>query len=256
MARLRAPDGCPWNREQTHQSLVPYLIEETYETVDAIATVAPAALKEELGDLALQIAFHAQLGAETGAFTLDDVFQACAEKLIRRHPHVFDAHADRAHTAEEVVSQWDAIKQREGKPARGPSLLDGAPQGLPALAKAQHVQTRAARVGFDWVKAEDVLAKLDEEVAELREAVDGGDPHRMACELGDILFTAVNVARRLNLDPDSSLRGSIARFATRFAHMERAAGGPLAGRSPEALDLLWRKAKTAEDAPSDPSRPT
>jgi ATP diphosphatase len=127
---------------------------------------------------------------------------------------------------------------------------------LPALAKAQHVQTRAARVGFDWVKAEDVLAKLDEEVAELREAVDEGDPHRMAHELGDLLFTAVNLARRLNLDPDSSLRGSIARFATRFAHMERAAGGPLAGRSPEALDLLWRKAKAAEDAASDPSRPT
>jgi tetrapyrrole methylase family protein/MazG family protein len=248
MARLRAPDGCPWDREQTHQSLVPYLIEETYETVDAIANGAPAALKEELGDLALQIAFHAQLSAEQGAFTLDDVFQSCAEKLIRRHPHVFDVQAARAHTADEVVGQWDAIKQREGKPARGPSLLDGAPKGLPAFATAQHVQTRAARVGFDWAKAEDVLAKVDEEIVELRDAVVGGDQDRIAHELGDLLFTAVNLARRLNLDPESSLRGSIARFALRFAHMERAAERPLAELGPEELDRLWERAKTEEES--------
>lgn len=255
MARLRAPEGCPWDREQTHQSLVPYLIEETYETVDAIATGAPAVLKEELGDLALQIAFHAQLAAEEGAFTLDDVFQACVEKLVRRHPYVFDPHAARAHTAEDVVGQWDAIKQREGKPARGPSLLDGAPKGLPALAKAQHVQTRAARVGFDWVNPEDVLAKLDEEVSELREAINGRNAHRMGHELGDLLFTIVNLARRLNLDPDSSLRACIARFAARFAHMECAAGGRLAGLSPDALDSLWRAAKDAETPAPDPGRP-
>jgi MazG family protein len=145
MARLRAPGGCPWDREQTHQSLVPYLIEETYETADAIAAGELAALKEELGDLALQIAFHAQLAAEAGAFTFDDVFRACADKLIRRHPHVFDVTGARACTTDEVVSQWDEIKQREGKPACGPSLEDGAPKGLPALATAQHVQTRAAR---------------------------------------------------------------------------------------------------------------
>ncbi len=255
MARLRAPDGCPWDREQTHQSLVPYLMEETYETVDAIATGTPAALKEELGDLALQIAFHAQLAAEQGAFTLDGVFRACAEKLIRRHPHVFDTQAARAQTAADVVSRWDVIKQQEGKPARGPSLLDGAPKGLPALARAQHVQTRAARVGFDWVNAEDVLAKLDEEVGELREAISAGDPHHMEHELGDLLFTAVNLARRFNLDPDSSLRACIARFATRFAHMERAAGGRLAGLSPEALDALWREAKGAEGPGSEPGHP-
>lgn len=250
MARLRSPDGCPWDREQTHQSLVPYLIEETYETVDAIASGELAALKEELGDLALQIAFHAQLAAEVGAFTYDDVFRACADKLIRRHPHVFDAAGARARTADEVVSQWDEVKQREGKPARGPSLADGAPKSLPALAKAQHVQTRAARVGFDWAKAEDVLAKLDEEIAELREAVSARDQHRMSHELGDLLFTAVNLARRFNLDPESSLRGSIARFASRFAHMERAAGRPLADLGVQGLDRLWERAKAAEESTS------
>jgi tetrapyrrole methylase family protein/MazG family protein len=248
MAALRAPGGCPWDREQTHQSLVPYLIEEAYETVDAIAEGNPAALKEELGDVALQIAFHAQLAAEAGTFTLEDVFRGCAEKLVRRHPHVFDTAAERARTAEDVVSQWDAIKQREGKPPRGPSLMDGAPKGLPALAKAQHVQTRATRVGFDWVKTEDVLAKLDEEIVELRETLVGQDRDRIAHELGDVLFTVVNLARRLNLDPESSLRGSIARFSARFAHMEQAAGRPLAELSAMDLDRLWEQAKAAETA--------
>lgn len=254
MARLRAPDGCPWDREQTHQSLVPYLIEETYETVDAVADGTPDALKEELGDLVLQIAFHAQLAAEAGRFTFDDVLRTCAEKLIRRHPHVFDARADRARTADDVVGQWDAIKQREGKPARGPSLEDGAPKSLPALAKAQHVQTRAARVGFDWARADDVLAKLDEELAELRDAVVGGDQARMAHELGDVLFTVVNLARRLKLDPESSLRGSIARFASRFALMERAAGRPLAELDLRELDRLWERAKAEEGPERNPPR--
>jgi tetrapyrrole methylase family protein/MazG family protein len=243
MSRLRAPDGCPWDRDQTHQSLVPYLIEETYETVDAIAAGSPSALKEELGDLILQIAFHAQLAAEAGAFTFDDVLQACAEKLIRRHPHVFDPRADRAHSAKDVVGQWDAIKQREGKPARGPSLEDGVPKSLPALARAQQVQTRAARVGFDWDKADDVLAKLDEEFVELREAVSGGDQARTAAELGDVLFTVVNLARRLNLDPESSLRASITRFASRFAVMEGAAGRPLSELDLAEMNQLWEHAK-------------
>jgi tetrapyrrole methylase family protein/MazG family protein len=255
MAALRAPDGCPWDREQTHESLVPYLIEETYEAIDAIAEGKPGALKEELGDVALQIAFHAQLAAEAGAFTLDDVFRECAEKLIRRHPHVFDASAARARTADDVVGQWDAIKQREGKPPRGPSLLDGAPKGLPALAKAQHVQTRAARVGFDWAKADDVLAKLDEELVELRETLAEKDRDRMAHELGDVLFTVVNLARRLNLDPESALRGSVARFASRFAHMEREAGRLLAELGPRELDQLWERAKSAETARSDATDP-
>ncbi|MFZ5861715.1 MAG: nucleoside triphosphate pyrophosphohydrolase [Nitrospirota bacterium] len=246
MAALRAPGGCPWDREQTHQSLVPYLIEETYETVDAIAHGAPEALKEELGDVALQIAFHAQLAAESGAFTLDEVFRSCADKLVRRHPHVFDPAAARARTADDVVGQWDEIKQREGKPPRGASLLDGAPKGLPALAKAQHAQTRAARVGFDWANTDDVVGKLDEEIAELREALTAGDRDRISHELGDVLFTVVNLARRLNLDPESSLRGSIGRFASRFAHMERAAGRPLAELSATELDRLWERAKAAE----------
>jgi MazG family protein len=176
--------------------------------------------------------------------------------LIRRHPHVFDADAARARTADDVVSQWDAIKQREGKPPRGPSLLDGAPKGLPALAKAQHVQTRAARVGFDWVKTEDVLAKLDEEIIELRETLADNDRDRVAHELGDVLFTVVNLARRLNLDPESALRGSIARFASRFAYMEREAGRPLAELGPHELDRLWERAKIAETAVSDSDGPS
>lgn len=256
MARLRAPGGCPWDREQSHQSLVPYLIEETYETVDAIAAGDAAALKEELGDLALQLAFHAQLAAEAGEFTLEDVFHACAEKLVRRHPHVFDPNTAAVRTAEDVVGQWDELKRREGKPARGPSLLDGLPKGLPALAKAQQVQTRAARVGFDWAKAEDVLAKLDEEVTELQDAAATGDHHRIGHELGDLLFTAVNLARRLNLDPESALRGSIARFASRFASMEQAAGQPLNQLDLQTLDRLWEQAKAAEGRGSDSDHAT
>ena len=248
MARLRAPDGCPWDRRQTHQSLVPYLIEETYETVDAIEHGEPAALKEELGDLALQIAFHSQLASEAGVFTLDDVFQACADKLIRRHPHVFDPDAQRASTAEEVADRWEEHKRRERGDRPAPTLLDGAPKGLPALAKAHHVQRRAARVGFDWARDEDVLAKIDEEIGELREAMRGPDRSRVAHELGDLLFTVVNLARRLEVDAEAALRGGIARFASRFAHMERAAGRSLADLAPEELDRLWAAAKAAEEA--------
>ena len=248
MARLRAPDGCPWDRRQTHQSLVPYLIEETYETVDAIEHGEPAALKEELGDLALQIAFHSQLASEAGVFTLDDVFQACADKLVRRHPHVFDPDAQRASTPEEVADRWEEQKRRERGDRPAPTLLDGAPKGLPALAKAHHVQRRAARVGFDWARDEDVLAKIDEEIGELREAMHGPDRSRVAHELGDLLFTVVNLARRLEVDAEAALRGGIARFASRFAHMERAAGRSLADRAPEELDRLWEAAKAAEEA--------
>ena len=248
MARLRAPDGCPWDRRQTHQSLVPHLIEETYETVDAIEGGEPEALKEELGDVALQIAFHSQLASEVGAFTLDDVFHACADKLVRRHPHVFDPDVQRASTAEEVADRWEEHKRRERGDRPAPALLDGAPKGLPALAKAHHVQRRAARVGFDWTRAEDVFAKLDEEIGELREAMRGPDRSRVAHELGDLLFTVVNLARRLEVDAEAALRGSIARFASRFAHMERATGRPLADIAPEDLDRLWEAAKAAEEA--------
>jgi tetrapyrrole methylase family protein/MazG family protein len=248
MTRLRAPDGCPWDRRQTHQSLVPYLIEETHETVDAIEGGDPAALKEELGDVALQIAFHAQLASEVGAFTLDDVFHACADKLVRRHPHVFDPDAQRASTAEEVADRWEEHKRRERGDRPAPTLLDDAPKGLPALAKAHHVQRRAARVGFDWARDEDVLAKIDEEIGELREAMPGPDRSRVAHELGDLLFTVVNLARRLEVDAETALRGSIARFASRFAHMDRSAGRPLADLAPEDLDRLWEAAKAAEEA--------
>lgn len=249
MARLRAPDGCPWDRRQTHLSLVPYLIEETYETIDAIERGEPEAMKDELGDVALQIAFHSQLASEVGAFTLDDVFHACADKLVRRHPHVFDPNAARAATAEEVTERWEEHKRRERGDRPAPTLLDGAPKGLPALAKAHHVQRRAARVGFDWARAEDVFAKIDEEIGELREAMGGADRSRVAHELGDLLFTVVNLARRLEVDAEAALRGSITRFASRFAHMERVAGRPLAELAPEELDRLWEAAKASEVTP-------
>jgi MazG family protein len=169
---------------------------------------------------------------------------------------VFDPSAAAARTAADVVDQWDELKRREGKPARGPSLLDGLPKGLPALAKAQQVQTRAARVGFDWAKAEDVLAKLDEEASELRDAVRAGSRSRIDHELGDLLFTVVNLARRLNLDPESALRGSMARFASRFAHMEQAAGQPLGQLDLQTLDRLWEQAKAAEGPGSDSDHTT
>lgn len=254
MARLRGADGCPWDREQTHRSLIPYLIEETYETIDAVESGDPAALCDELGDVVWQVVFHAQLAAERGEFTLDDVFTRCADKMERRHPHVFDPQAKRPLTGGEVSANWEEIKRRErGGDAPQGDLTARGPTGLPALARAQDVQRRAARVGFDWPHREGVLAKLDEELAEFRRAADGGDLRRVSAELGDLLFTLVNLARAFDVDPETALRGSTRRFAARFAHMEGAAGGSLAGMSAEALDRLWRAAKAAESATDQPA---
>lgn len=245
MARLRGPEGCPWDREQTHDTLIPFLIEEAYETIDAIQGGEPAALRDELGDLVLQVVFHAQLAAERGAFTFDDVVAGCADKMERRHPHVFDPAAERLATAGDVSARWDELKRRE-RSAPPPSLMDRSPQSLPALAKAQDVQRRAARVGFDWSEPQGVWDKLNEELTEFREAATAGDRGRMSEELGDVLFTVVNLSRTYGLDAESSLRGSIRRFASRFAHMERAAGGALDRLTPPQLDALWRSAKADE----------
>jgi tetrapyrrole methylase family protein/MazG family protein len=249
MARLRAPDGCPWDREQTHASLRRYVIEETYEVVEAIDADDPDKLCEELGDLLLQVVFHAQLAAEEGLFDVDDVSAGITEKLIRRHPHVFGD--VKVAGAAEVLTNWQAIKATEkGNEART-SILDGIPASLPALMRALEVSKRAVRVGFEWPDTGSVLRKVDEELAELRTEIAAGAPSpRLADELGDLLFTVVNVARRLGIDPEEALREQIGKFGRRFRHIEaRAAAG---GRALDSLTLdemeaLWQEAKRDEN---------
>lgn len=241
--RLRGPDGCPWDRAQTRESVAPYLVEETYEVVDALRAGAPAAIQEELGDLLFQILFHADLARDAGDFTVTDVIETIHAKMVHRHPHVFGDEV--ARTAEEVVERWERLKGAEPAKAGRESLLDGVPRSLPALLRAHQVAARAARAGFDWAKAEEVWPKVHEELDELKAAVAGGDRARAEDELGDVLFALVNLARKLDLPPEDALTGTIERFARRFAHMERHAGGPLATLSPAAWEDLWRAAKAA-----------
>ncbi len=251
MSRLRGEGGCPWDREQNHQTLKRYLIEECYETLDAIDSGDPDALCEELGDVLLQVVFHAQLTAEEGVFTIDDVIQHIVEKLIRRHPHVFGG-LDVA-DSEEVLRNWERIKREEKGATQAASALDGIPRGLPALMRALEASKRAAKVGFEWEQFEHVLAKLHEEVAELREAVETGSKARVAEEVGDLLFTVVNVARWQGVDPEEALRTMAARFEARFRTMESAAaaaGRSLRDLSAAELDRLWEDAKLRERSPS------
>lgn len=250
MAQLRAPDGCPWDRVQTHESLRPYLIEESAEVLDAIAEKNPRALCEELGDLLLQVVFHAQLAAEAGEFSLDDVCQGISDKLVRRHPHVFgDAHAD---TADAVKPLWDAIKQQE-KAARGEaktdsSVLNGVSSSLPALAGALQISKKAAKVGFEWPDENSVWDKVREEIDELQSARDEGESRqRQAEELGDLLFSVVNIARWRKVDPETALRDVNLKFKKRFEFMEslaRTENRPLESLSPAEWDGLWNRAKT------------
>jgi tetrapyrrole methylase family protein / MazG family protein len=245
MARLR--DGCPWDREQTHRTLVPYLIEETYEVVEAIEADDASALTEELGDLLLQIVFHAQLGAEIGAFTVADVVDALANKMVRRHPHVFgDA------VIEDVDAQWKSWEQLKAQEATGQkrkSRLEGIPKHLGALQRGQRMQEKAARVGFDWPNIAGVLDKLHEELGELAEArrLAHDDPH-VREELGDVLFTIVNLSRALGIDAETAMREANEKFYRRFAFMEEraaAAGKSLSDLSLDELEELWQLAKTA-----------
>jgi tetrapyrrole methylase family protein/MazG family protein len=234
MARLR--EECPWDRRQTHHSLVKNLIEETYELVEAIGSGSEGQLEDELGDVLLQVLFHSNIARQTGAFDIEDVGENLRQKLVRRHPHVFgDVEVS---DAEEVKANWEQIKEAERGTARE-SALDGVPTGMPGLERAAKIQRRAAEVGFDWPQADPVLDKLLEEVEELREAV--GEGNRVAEELGDVLFTVVNLARHLNVDPELALRGAIQRFTSRFETME--ARGPLDGLSLEELDERWERAK-------------
>ncbi len=254
MARLRGENGCPWDRKQTHASIKPYLVEETYEVLEAIDEGSAGKLCEELGDLALQIVFHAQMAAEVNCFTITDVLRAINEKLVRRHPHVFgDVKAD---TAQEVLFNWEQIKrqEREAKLGRA-SALDGVPRELPALLRAHRLQEKASRVGFDWNEAREVLRKVDEELAELRAAMDGQAPERVEAELGDLLFSLVNLSRFIAVNPEEALRKTIARFIARFQYVEEALAQQ--GKNPEQsslqeMDALWEEAK--ERAESRASR--
>lgn len=247
MARLRAPGGCPWDREQTRESLRQYVLEEAYEVVDAIDRGSTPALCEELGDLLLQVVFQADIASEAGDFTLAEVANGIADKLVRRHPHVF---ADvQVRDADEVMQNWRRIKATE-RAAKGgdPSVLANVPVTLPALLRAQEIGGKAAHVGFDWPDLGSVVAKLEEEQRELAGAVAGRDRAAAARELGDVLLTAVSVARHLGVSAEVTLREANLRFERRLRHVETAAaerGTPLADLGPAELDRLWQEAKSA-----------
>ncbi len=272
MARLRGPGGCPWDREQTHRSLRPYLLEETYETLDSIDSGSRQQLCQELGDLLLQVVFHAQMAKEAGAFTIDDVVAGLVDKLVRRHPHVFGDVA--VGGSGEVLANWASIKEQErseglhghgahaGTPERAqPSALDGLPSGLPALALAQRLQERAAQAGFTWPDLDSAIGKVREELAEVEAAAkarkarapagaeaaaERRDNADASEELGDVLFTVANLPRYLNLDGEQTLRDACAKFRNRFRRMEasaRAQGRALHECSAEELLAMWRAAR-------------
>jgi MazG family protein len=252
-ARLRAPGGCPWDREQTHLTLRTYLIEESYEVLDAIENGSPEGLTEELGDLLLQVLFHADMARETGAFDISDVITGIHNKMIRRHPHVFGD--VKAETAREVLKNWAQLKAKEKQAASrdgaasqtpAPSALDGVPRNLPALLEAFQMTRRASLVGFDWDHVEGIFEKLEEESAELRAALEASRSGAIEEEVGDLLFSVVNLARFLGLDPEVTLKHSNLKFKERFQEMESVASGSgrqLCKLSKEELEHLWDAAK-------------
>jgi MazG family protein len=241
MARLRAPGGCPWDREQNFDTIKPYLLEEAYEVFDAIDQRDWPGLAEELGDLMLQAVFFAQMASEEDKFRIDDSLDAISEKLIRRHPHVFGDGA--AKTSDDVKRRWDEIKADEkkekGKAPQG--RLDSVPRNLPALVEAQQISSKAASVGFDWDNAGQVLEKLDEELRELAAARKQGTPAEIEGEIGDLFFVLVNLARKCKVDPEQALRKTNAKFRKRFAHIEKRATLP--GATLEQMEALWQEAK-------------
>ena len=247
MARLRTPGtGCPWDLEQDFSTIVPYTIEEAYEVADAIERNDLKDLKEELGDLLFQVAFHARMAKEQGAFDFADVATAISDKMIRRHPHVFGAESYR--TAGEQTVAWEVIKQQERAGKTRGGVLDDVPVGLPALTRAVKLSSRAARVGFVWPSVNEVLDKLDEEIAELKVEVASGDKDKLRGELGDALFVIANLARALDIEPEDALRATNAKFVRRFGFIEAALAER--GRTPDQSDLaemdaLWDEAKRA-----------
>ena len=236
MARLRAPGGCPWDREQNFDTIKPYLLEETYEVMDAVDTRDWNGLAEELGDLLLQSVFFAQMASEEGRFDIRDSLDAINSKLIRRHPHVFGDGS--ANTADDVKRKWDEIKKTE-KP-RPQGLLAGVPRTLPALVEAQQISSRAATAGFDWENVDQVFDKLKEELAELNAAASQDEKED---ELGDLLFVIVNIARFLKVDPEQALRRTNAKFRRRFSHVEQGLGKPLEEATIAEMEALWQAAK-------------
>jgi MazG family protein len=245
MARLRSPDGCPWDREQTFDTIKPYLLEETYEVMDAIDARDWDGLADELGDLLLQVVFFSQMAKEAGHFEVSDAIEAINSKLIRRHPHVFGE--GEAKTAADVVRKWDEIKATEKPRPKG--LLSGVPRSLPALMEARQIAGKAAGAGFDWESVDQVLEKLREELAELDQARQAGSQEDLQDEIGDLLFVIVNIARFLKVDPEQALRGTNSKFRRRFEHVEQRLEAQ--GKSPreatiEEMERLWQEAKGQE----------
>jgi tetrapyrrole methylase family protein/MazG family protein len=244
MARLRGPDGCPWDRKQTTESLKPFLIEECYEVVDALDEGSPDKSREELGDLLFQIIFHARIAEEKGQFTIRDVIATNIEKMTRRHPHVFgDAKLD---TDQEVLANWEEIKKKEKGYESRKSVLEGVPRRLPSLLRAHSLQERAARVGFDWSRIDEALPKLDEEIAEFKESLKQEDAAGIEEELGDIFFMLVNISRFLGVNPEEALRKTISKFVHRFQYIEERAenaGRTLNDMTLDEMEKLWQESK-------------
>lgn len=242
VAKLRAPDGCPWDKEQNHKTLKRYLIEETYETIDAIDKDDLKALQEELGDVLLQVALHAQIASENNHFNFDDVAKSINEKMISRHPHVFSDTI--ANNVDDVLKNWEALKKKE-KPSRK-EIMDGIPQSLPALLKARNVSSRASKQGFDWKNKDDVIKALKIELKELEEALTSGTPEQKNEELGDVLFMIVNLARHNKIDPEQSLNDATQKFARRFTKLKELSKKELTDYSEEELNEFWDIVKKGE----------
>ena len=240
MEKLRSEEGCPWDREQTHDTLKPYLIEEVYEVLESLDSQNFEHLKEELGDLLLQVIFHAQLANESRHFTIQEVIETINDKLIRRHPHVFGKKV--INTAHEQRIYWEQIKKHEGKE----SVIDGVPKALPALLRAQRIQQKAATVGFDWEKIEQIRDKIDEELAELKTAIDSTNHDLIVEEFGDILFTWVNYSRFLHVNPEDALRKATEKFIARFQKLEKTfhdEGMEIQDATLDEMDTVWNKIK-------------
>jgi len=244
--RLRGPGGCPWDRRQTHASIKPYLVEESYEVLDAIDRKDSKALKEELGDLLLQVVLHSAMEEEKGRFRMDDVVRGLTEKIIRRHPHVFangrrPGARNRRVTAKGALKQWEIMKNSE---RRGPSSVHSVPRGLPALLRASRIQEKAARLGFEWTRFSQALAKAGEEMRELKGAIRGGNRTRIRAELGDVFFALAKVGRLKNIDAEDALQAATGRFVRRFARLEREvarSGRPMHEVRPRELYAAWNR---------------